>query len=198
MLRRPVVAVSVMLLVLSACGGTSPETMGRPAARASALGAPAAAGAYAEPATPVTPVACPTKATRKFAKTRFITNAGLAAGAFKRYIYTPYKNGAFQSGAPKRKRAIVKAAAAGVFAFDQLRRAKNNAQADPTLCKVLIGPIDKLSASMKDLAGKLKGGTADAAEIGGIAGGIEGFRKDAGSAGAGFQDKTPPASAVGG
>ncbi|MCO6010111.1 hypothetical protein NE236_34605 [Actinoallomurus purpureus] len=188
-----------MLLALSGCGG---GTKSRPAVQAPANGAPTGApgvsgapGAYGQTATPA---ACPAKATRKFAKTRFITNAGLAAGTFKRYIYTPYKNGAFKGGAPKRKRAIVKAAAAAVFAFDQLRRAKTNAQSDPTLCKVLIGPIDKLSASMKDLAGKLKGGQADPAEIGSVAGGIEGFRKDAGGAGAGFQDKAPPASAVGG
>lgn len=193
-----VVAVSVMLLALSACGGRSPETVGRPAARASALGAPAAPGAYAEPAAPATPVACPTKATRKFAKTRFVANAGLAAGAFKRYIYTPYKNNAFKANAPHRKKAIVKAAAAGIFALDQLRRAKNNAMADPTLCKALIGPISKLSALARAQVDKLKKGQVDPTGIGALSGGIEGFRKDAGDAGAGFKDRTPPAGAVGG
>jgi hypothetical protein len=198
MLRKSFVIISIMLLALSGCGGDK----SRPESQAPAAGAPSgnpggSAGPDAYGQTP-TPAACPTKATRRFAKTRFVTNAGLAAGAFKRYIYTPYRDGAFKNGAPKRKRSIVKAAAAGLFAFDQLRRARTNAQADPTLCKVLIGPIDKLSASMKDLAGKLKGGAVDPTGIGSIASGIEGFRKDAGSAGAGFQDKTPPASAVGG
>ncbi|WP_345433852.1 hypothetical protein [Actinoallomurus vinaceus] len=185
-----------MLLPLAGCGG---GTKSRQEPQAPAAGAPqATAGAQGASGQTASPAACPTKATRKFAKTRFITNAGLAAGTFKRYIYTPFKSGAFQAGAPKRKRSIAKAAVAAVFAFDQLRRAKTNAQADPTLCKVLISPIDKLSSSMKDLAGKLKGGNADPTEIGGVFDGIEGFRKDAGGAGAGFQDKTPPASAVGG
>ncbi|WP_460357230.1 hypothetical protein [Actinoallomurus acanthiterrae] len=185
-----------MLLPLTGCGGgTKSRQEAQPPAAASPNTTTTAPGANEQSAAPA---ACPTKATRKFAKTRFITSAGLAAGTFKRYIYTPFKTGAFQAGAPKRKRSIAKAGIAAVFAFDQLRRAKANAQADPTLCKVLIGPIDKLSSSMHDLAGKLKGGTADPGEIDGVGSGIEGLRKDAGGAGAGFQDKTPPASAVGG
>lgn len=196
MLRKSFIIISIMLLPLAGCGGgTKNRQEAQPPAAAAPNTTTTAPGAYGQTATPAT---CPTKSTRKFAKTRFITNAGLAAGTFKRYIYTPFKSGAFSAGAPKRKRSIVKAGVAAVFAFDQLRRAKTNAQADPTLCKVLIGPIDKLSASMHDLAGKLKGGTADPGEIDGVGGGIEAFRKDAGGAGAGFQDKTPPASAVGG
>lgn len=197
MLRNSFVIISVMLLVLSGCGD---GTKNRPEARPPAAGAPAAPGAsapggYGQTATPA---ACPTTRQRHFAKTRFLTNAGLAAGTFRRYIYKPYRAGAFNSGAPKRKRTIVKAAAAAIFAFDQLRRAKANAQADPTLCKVLIGPIDKLTASMKDLHGKLKGGNVDSGLIGSVAGGVDGFHKDAASAGAGFKDKEPPASTVGG
>ncbi|WP_433179242.1 hypothetical protein [Actinoallomurus sp. CA-150999] len=185
-----------MLLPLAGCGGgTKSRQEAQPPAAAAPNTTTTAPGANEQNAAPA---ACPTKSTRKFAKTRFITNAGLAAGTFKRYIYTPLRSGAFSAGAPKRKRSIAKAALAAVFAFDQLRRAKTNAQSDPTLCKVLIGPIDKLSASMHDLAGKLKGGNADPTEIGSVGDGIEGFRRDAGSAGAGFQDKTPPASAVGG
>ncbi|MCO5998479.1 hypothetical protein [Actinoallomurus rhizosphaericola] len=186
-----------MLLALSGCGG---GTKNKPEAQPPAAGAPAAPGATGQGAygQTATPAACPTKRERHFVKTRFLTNAGLAAGTFRRYIYKPFRAGAFNSGAPKRKRSIIKAGAAAVFAFDQLRRARANAQADPTLCKVLIGPIDKLSASMKDLSGKLKGGTVDPTEITSVAGGVDGFHKDAASAGAGFQDKNPPASAVGG
>jgi hypothetical protein len=198
MLRKSFIIISIMLLALSGCGG---GTKSRPEAQPPAAGAPAATpgasgpGAYGQPAQPA---ACPTKRERHFVKTRFLTNAGLAAGTFRRYIYRPFKEGAFNSGAPKRKRTIVKAAAAALFAGDQLRRARANAQADPTLCKVLIGPIDKLSASMNDLHGKFKGGQPDPAAIGSTENGIAGFHKDAAGAGAGFQDKNPPASAVGG
>jgi hypothetical protein len=199
MLRKSFIIISIMLLALSGCGGGDKK---QPGAQPPAAGAPAGTpgtsgqpGAYGQTATPAT---CPTKRERKFVKTRFLTNAGLAAGTFRRYIYRPFKDGAFNSGAPKRKRSIAKAAAAAIFSFDQLRRARANAQADPTLCKVLLGPIDKLSASMKDLHGKFKGGQADPAEIGSVETGIDGFHKEAAGAGAGFQDKNPPASAVGG
>ncbi len=196
MLRTYSIVISVMLLALMACGSHSAQTT-RPGASGAAAAAPSttAPGAYGAAATPVT---CPTKATRKFAKTRFVANAGLAAGAFKRYIYTPYKKGAFKSGAHGRKRAIAKAAVAAAFTLDQLRRAKNNVKADPTLCRALTSPIGKLSALATAMVARLKKGDADPSQIGSFDGGLEGFRKDAGSAGAGFKDRTPPAGSIGG
>ena len=198
MLRTYSIVISVLLLALTACGSHSAQTM-RPGASGAAAGAPSAAatapGAYGQEATPA---ACPTNATRKFAKTRFVVNAGLAAGAFKRYIYTPYRKGAFKSGAHGRKRAIVKAAAAAAFTLDQLRRAKNNVQADPTLCKALTSPIGKLSALATAMVARLKKGDADPGQIGSFDGGLENFRKDAGNSGARFQDRTPPAGSIGG
>jgi hypothetical protein len=193
MLRRSfvVIIMSIVPLALCSCGGRTTETL-RP-------GVPP--GAYVEPAAPTasaTPAACPTKPTRKFAKTRFVVNAGLAAGAFKRYIYTPYRNNAFKAGAPDQKKAIIKAGVAGVFVLDQLRRAKNNVMADPTLCKALAGPITKLSALTKTMVDKLKKGQFDPSDIGSVSSGIEGFRKTATGAGAGFKDQAPPAGVVGG
>lgn len=195
MLRKTFVIISITLLALSGCSSNkSKDTAGT--AAAPTVGAPAAPAA--PPAATATPQACPTAHTRKFAKTRFITNAGLAAGAFKRYIYTPYRSGAFKSGAKGQKRAIVKAAAAGVFALDQLRRAKANAQADPTLCKTLSAPLQGLSATMAGLVGKLKRGQADPSDIGATSGALEQTRGTAGSAGAGFKDKDVPSSMIGG
>src|SRR3954447_2559929 len=150
MLRKSFVIISIMLVALMAC--TSKKDAPSTGAQGQGVGAPATT----TPAATATPFTCPTAATRKFAKTRFITNAGLAAGAFKRYIYTPYRNGAFKSEAKGHKRAIVKAAAAGLFTLDQLRRARANVQADPTLCKVLAAPLRNLSAMMKGVTDKLK------------------------------------------
>lgn len=192
MLRKTLIIIPIILLALSGCSSKSKDASGT-GAQAPAVGAPTAT------ATPgATPAACPTAATRKFAKTRFITNAGLAAGAFKRYIYTPYKQGSFKSGAPKHKRAIVKAAAAGVFALDQLRRARTNVKADPTLCKTLSAPLAGLSATMAGLVAKMKKGDVDPTDIANTSGGIEGFRRTAGGAGAGFKDKEVPAGTIGG
>jgi hypothetical protein len=194
MLRKTFVIIPIILLALSGCSSKSKDAAVTGAAPT--VGAPAAPAA--PPADTSTPQACPTAHTRKFAKTRFITNAGLAAGAFKRYIYSPYRNGTFKSGAKGRKRAIAKAAAAGLFTLDQLRRAKANAQADPTLCKMLAAPLANLSATMKGMTEKLRRGDADPTSIGAASGALEQTRGTAGTAGAGFKDKDVPANMIGG
>lgn len=195
MLRKTFVIIPIILLALAGCSNTkSKETVQTGAAPS--VGAPAAPGNA--PAATATPTACPTGKTRKLAKTRFIANAGLAAGAFKRYIYDPYRNGAFKSGAHGRKRAIVKAGAAGLFTLDQLRRAKTNVQADPTLCRTLSAPLQNLSNVMKNAVDKLRGGNADPSSIGAASGALEQTRSTAGSAGAGFKDKNVPSNMIGG
>ena len=132
------------------------------------------------------------------AKTRFVANAGLAAGAFKRYIYDPYRKGSFKNGAAGRKRAIVKAAAAGLFTLDQLRRAKANVQADPTLCKALSAPMQRLSEVMRSMVDRLKKGQVDPTSIGAASGALEQTRGAAGGAGAAFKDKNVPSNMIGG
>jgi hypothetical protein len=194
MLRKKFVIIPIILLALTGCSSKSKDAaVTGVATTAGAPGAPAAT-----PTGGATPEACPTAQTRKFAKTRFIANAGLAAGAFKRYIYTPYRNGSFKSGAKGHKRAIVKAAAAGLFTLDQLRRARANVQADPTLCKALAAPLRNLSSMMKNLTYKLKRGEIDPSAIGAASGALEQTRGTAGSAGAGFKDKNVPSNMIGG
>jgi len=87
-----------------------------------------------------------------------VADIALAGGAFKRYIYTPAKAGAFQKGAPGKTAALVKAAAAGAFTINRLDAAKSAAEANPTLCKVLIAPLANFSAEVKGLIDKAKGG----------------------------------------
>lgn len=195
MLRKTFIIIPIVLLALAGCSSKSKE--------AAVSGAAPTAGAPAAPAaTPTgpgaTPQACPTGPTRRLAKTRFITNAGLAAGAFKRYIYEPYRKGSFKSGAGGHKRAIVKAAAAGLFTLDQLRRAKTNVQADPTLCKTLSAPLQRLSSTMQGTVDKLRKGDADPASIGAASGALEQTRGTAGGVGAGFKDKNVPSNMIGG
>lgn len=194
MLRKTFVIIPIILLALSGCSSKSKD--------AAVTGAAPTAGAPAAPAaTPTdsaTPQACPTAQTRKFAKTRFITNAGLAAGAFKRYIYNPYHKGTFKSGAQGQKRSIVKAAAAGLFVLDQIRRARANVHADPTLCKALSAPMQRLGTVMKGLVDKLKRGEIDPTTIGAASGALEQTRGSAGGVGAGFKDKDVPSNMIGG
>lgn len=186
MRRTTFLVIPVMLLALAGCGGSKDATK-------TASGASASPGVVATTSTGATatanPADCPTSNTRKLAKTRFVANAAIAAGAFKRYLYKPYQAGTFKSGASGRKKAIVKAGVASVVIVDQLRRAKNNVEANPTLCKVLKAPLTKLTATMSALVNKAKQGELDPSELTSAQGALEQFRKDATSAGAGFKDK---------
>jgi hypothetical protein len=194
MLRKTFVIIPIILLALSGCSSKSKDAAVTGAAPT--VGAPAAPAAT--PTDSATPEVCPTAQTRKFAKTRFITNAGLAAGAFKRYIYDPYRKGTFKSGAKGQKRAIVKGAAAGLFVLDQLRRARANIHADPTLCKALSAPMQRLSSAMRSLVDKLKRGQVDPSAIGLASGAREQSRGCAGSGGARLKDKDVPSNMIGG
>ncbi|MEU5087905.1 hypothetical protein [Streptomyces sp. NPDC021356] len=128
---------------------------------------------------------------QKFAKTRFVANAGLAAGATYKWIVKPYKEGKFKKGAKHRKTSLAKAALAGAFTYNRLKAAERNAKGDPTLSKALA-PLSAAIANLKDLPSKLRKGDGSAANsfndtIGKV--------KDAGkSAGAPVKDKVPTPS----
>jgi hypothetical protein len=111
-----------------------------------------------------TAVACSKVGTKKLAKTRFLLHAGLGIGAFRHFVYTPFKAGKFNKGAAGRTKALVVAGAATLFAFHELKTAKGFAEADKTLCK-LVAPIDKLTASMPGLGSGLKAGKLDSSGI---------------------------------
>ncbi|MGW6400818.1 hypothetical protein [Streptomyces sp. NPDC055134] len=103
------------------------------------------------------PTASSSAEKQKFAKTRFVANAGLAAGATYQWIVKPYRKGKFKKGAHGRKLALVKAGVAGAFAYNRLKAAVKNAKGDPLLSKAvapLTAGIDKLKE--KD-AGKSAG-----------------------------------------
>lgn len=128
---------------------------------------------------------------QKFAKTRFVANAALAAGATYEWIWKPYKEGKFKKGAKHRKATLLKAGLAGAFTYNRLKAAERNARGDPTLSKALA-PVDSAIANLKELPKKLRKGDSSAADnfndtINKV--------KDAGkSAGAPVKDKVPTAS----
>ena len=100
---------------------------------------------------------------RDSAKTKFVAHAGLAFGAFHRYLYKPYKAGAFRKGADGRIKAIIKAGLATAVIVKLLSNAKENAAADPTLCKY-VPSMDNIKASLSTLAAKIKGGSATSSD----------------------------------
>jgi hypothetical protein len=154
-------------------------------------------GATATHATAANAAARPTATSsaqkQKFAKTKFVANAGLAAGATYQWIVKPYKKGKFKKGASGRKFALVKAAVAGAFAYNRLKAASKNAKGDPTLSKA-VAPLSAGIAALKDLPSKLRKGKSTDSVVGDFDDIINQV-KDAGKgAGAKVTDKVPSAS----
>jgi hypothetical protein len=109
---------------------------------------------------------CAQAGTRKIPKTRLLADLGLTYGAFQRYLYKPYRAGAFQKGANGRTKALIKAGLATAAIVKLLSNASKNAAADPTLCKY-VPNINNIKSSLSSLAGKVKDGTASTTDIDG-------------------------------
>ena len=186
MLRTMAVALSIALFAFVAGCSSSPSTS--PAANGTSTST-ATAGTYAAP--------CPTKATKHFAKTRFVLDVGLAAGAFRKWIYNPWKAGTFHKGANGRVAAMVKAGVAGVFVVSRLHAAKTLAQSDPLLCKVMIAPINKFTASVQGLVGKSKAGTLDPADVASSSSSLDQLKSASSGAGAPVTEQTPSIPGLG-
>ena len=128
-----------------------------------------------------------------FAKTRFLANASLAAGAAYQWLYKPYKAGTFKSGAKGRTAALIKGGLAGAFTYNRLKAALNDAQGDPTLAKAtdaLQSGVD----SIKGLPAKIKGGTATDADFNQAQSVIDGVKKAGAQNGLKVTDQVPSAS----
>jgi hypothetical protein len=152
MIRKLSIILVIALLAFTAACSSSSSTVN------SASGT----GNVAASATPGT---CPTANTKSFAKTKFVADVALAGGAFKRYIYSPAKAGQFNKGANGKTLALVKAAAAGAFTVNRLDAAKNAAEANPTLCKLIVAPVAKFSASVSGLVHQAKSGSINPSDV---------------------------------
>ncbi|MFE6842319.1 hypothetical protein [Streptomyces sp. NPDC057686] len=164
---------------------------------AQVLAAEAAAAQGTDEALAAEPTPSTTAEKQKFAKTRFVANAGLAAGATYQWIIKPYRAGKFKKGAKGRTFALIKAGLAGAFAYNRLKAAADNAKGDPLLSKAMA-PLTAGIASLKGLGSKLRKGDAGDGDISSFEDVISGV-KDAGkSAGATVTDKVPSASQLSG
>ncbi|MGW1011916.1 hypothetical protein ACWD4X_18030 [Streptomyces termitum] len=185
-LRRGAAALLLsgsLLLTTAACGADSTQSLTTGSAAAVTAAAAPSPSASAEH--------------QKLAKTRFVANAGLAAGAAYQWIVKPYKAGKFKKGANGRTFALVKAGLAGAFTYNRLKAAVENAKGDPLLSKA-VAPLSSGIDSLKELGTKLRKGEAGDAEVKGLEGVINDL-KDAGkSAGAEVKDKVPSASQLSG
>jgi hypothetical protein len=93
---------------------------------------------------------------------KFVLHAGLAFGAFHRYIYKPFKAGELHGFS--HKLTILKAAAAGLFTYHELKLAIKDAQASPTLSK-LLAPVNALADKLKGIGSGVKSGKVDPSSI---------------------------------
>ncbi|MFF5917279.1 hypothetical protein ACFY8C_02865 [Streptomyces flavochromogenes] len=144
-----------------------------------------------------TPTASGTFEQQRLAKTRFVANAGLAAGATYQWIVKPYRAGKFKKGADGRTLALVKAGLAGAFTYNRLKAATNNAKGDPLLSKA-VAPLTAGIESLKELGTKLRKGEVGDGDVGAFENVINSV-KDAGkSAGAEVVEKVPSASQLSG
>ncbi|OEJ31827.1 hypothetical protein [Streptomyces subrutilus] len=207
-IRRVFTAVLLSTALLAggtACGSGSGGSSGSQAqdvvsvAQADELAALAAAlpaAAEADKAAP-TPSPSTTAEKQKFAKTRFVANAGLAAGATYQWIVKPYKAGKFKKGAKGRTFALVKAGLAGAFAYNRLKAAADNAKGDPLLSKAMV-PLTAGIESLKGLGSKLRKGEAGDADIDAFDNVISGVKEAGKGAGAPVTDQVPSVSQLGG
>lgn len=101
---------------------------------------------------------CPTSNSTGFAKTKFVLHAGLAFGAFHRYLYKPLKAGTFKSGAHGRISAFIKAGLAALYIKREVRLTYADVKANPTLCKAVAGPLRSIGDSVQGAVSKLKSG----------------------------------------
>ncbi|WP_443046331.1 hypothetical protein [Streptomyces sp. NBC_00335] len=154
--------------------------------------ADAAASAEDAEAAAATPSATTPAEKQKFAKARFVANAGLAAGATYQWIIKPYRDGKFKKGTKGRTFALVKAGLAGAFAYNRLKAATENAKGDPLLSKA-VGPLTAGIDSLKGLGSKLRKGQAGDADIGAFEDVINSVKEAGKSAGATVTDKIPSA-----
>ena len=159
--RTPFIVPFLLALsiVLTGCGGKASTATGTPGggsqpettAPAQPQSSPAGGAASAEPQ-------CPASNAKNFAKTRFVLHSAEGFGAFHRYLYKPYKAGAFTKGSSGRLKTFLKAGAAALFIKRQVRLASEDVKANPTLCKVIAAPLAKVGDEISGAVTKLKGG----------------------------------------
>ena len=167
--------ITVLALVAGCTAGASSPASGRSGHSASAITAVSSASP------------CPAGQTKKFARALYVTDAGLAAGAFTKWIYAPYTKSAFARGVTGRPGAIAKAAAASGYVVSQLQEVKASAQSDPALCRLTIGAIDKLTSTVRAIGARAKAGSVSPAQVTSAAAFLSRLQAASAEAGAAFR-----------
>ena len=157
-LARAAVVLVLPVLVLAGCGPVS-STSSAPPAGATSSAVASGPPTSSSDAAPIDST-CPATSTTSFAKTKFLLHAGLAFGAFHRYLWKPYRAGTFGKGASGRVTAFVKGGLAALFVKREVRLASEDVKADPTLCRAIAAPLASIGNDVQGAVERLKGGDA--------------------------------------
>ena len=100
------------------------------------------------------------------AKTKFLLHAGLAFGAFHRYVYKPFRAGVF-SHPFLHKLSLIKAGLAALFIRHELRLAAVDVRSSPALRK-LFAPLTAVADKIGALRHSLTSGSVGAGALNGV------------------------------
>jgi hypothetical protein len=179
-MRKLIVTALVALMVVFAAGcGTTAKGPGTN--QAPNMNSPNAAGRETHANTSPT----------HLASAKFVLHAGLAFGAFHRYIYTPYKAGKFSGGLFHHKLATAKAALAAAFAYHETRLALDDARQSKVLRK-LLSPLLALQTKLSTLRDGLRHGSADPSAIQSTQSAAGTLDAQSAAAGERIKDQRPP------
>lgn len=102
-------------------------------------------------------------ASTHFAKTKFVIHAGLAFGAFHRWIYKPVKAGDLKHPL-SHKAALVKAGLASAFVYHELKLAAADTKSSKVL-STLFAPLNAAADKIKSLKSSITGGSVNESDI---------------------------------
>ncbi len=124
-------------------------------------------------------------------KAKFVLHAGLAFGAFHRWIYKPLKAGDLAHPL-SHKFTIVKAALAAGFVVHELKLALTDAQADKTLSKFTT-PLTELQNKLSGAGSAIRSGNVSTSQFDSANSLIDSVRSQASAAGQPIAEQTPAA-----
>ncbi len=102
-------------------------------------------------------------ASTHFAKTKFAIHAGLAFGAFHRWIYKPIRAGDLRHPL-SHKATLIKAGLASAFVYHELKLAAADVRSSPTLSK-LFSPLTAAADKIKSLKSSITSGSVNESDI---------------------------------
>jgi hypothetical protein len=171
-------SVVPVVIALAAAGCGSSNNSKTAGTAASAKAAATAASTSAAPASPA-----------KAATARFALHAGLAFGAFHRYVYAPAKAGQLKN-LTSHKAVVAKGAAAAFLIGHELKLATAAAKASPAL-STLYTQLAVLSQGFSAALARLKAGHFNPVEIETAEAAIEGIKRAAAAAGSPVSERVP-------